>query len=169
MTAAIPATLALLGLLLLWILVAARGPWWAKLGLIAAVPFVAATVWLALPSYAGWPTTSRPPADAQLVYGAAVEPDPRTGSRGAIFLWLIPLHQAHGTLAYTPAADEPRAYRLPYSRELHEQLEQAKAAARRGAPVGVRRVRGTRREGGSRGRYVIYRLPPPQPPRKTGR
>jgi hypothetical protein len=117
--------------------------WKAKLCLIVAVPVFAVAVHHALDGYRGYPTTATPPKEAQLLASVVAEPEP--GDSGHIDLWLL-------------AGDTPRAYRVPYTRELHETLEGAAADMKRGVPVQLRRI--------DRARFHRYRLPPIRPPRK---
>jgi len=142
--------------LLLWLLAAVRGRWPVKLALICAVPAFGFAILATANSLRGWPTGDAPPKTATFVWGVVDEPDPQTGSSGAIYLWL-----ATGT--------KPRGYRVPYSRELHKQVEQAAALTKRGQPVAVTRRASNRHGGGgprTRGAFDFYRLPPAQPPRK---
>lgn len=121
----------------------------ARVPLIVAAPWVAFAAWhLAQPS-PGWPAPRKPPRDSVFVAGVVREPDPATKDRGEIDLWLTP-----------PGASRPRAYRLPYTRQLHEQVQQARDGAKHGGREGLRRDPAT-------GRYRAYLLPPAQPPRKT--
>ena len=144
--------------LLLWLLAAVRGRWPLKLALICAVPAFGFAILSTTNSLRGWPTGDSPPKSATFVWGVVDEPDPQTGSSGSVYLWL-----ATGT--------KPRAYRLPYSRELHKQIVQATALTKGGQTVAVTRRRSSRRTGhgtAARGALRFYRLPPPQPPSKQG-
>jgi hypothetical protein len=142
--------------LLLWLLAAVRGRWLLKLALICAVPAFAFAIVGTANSLRGWPTGDSPPTTATLIWAVVEEPDPQAGSPGAVYLWL-----ATGT--------KPRAYRLPYSRQLHKQLVEATALTKRGQTVAfTRRGRGGRtgRGGAARGAFRFYRLRPPPPPKK---
>jgi len=144
--------------LLLWLLAAVRGRWPLKLALICAVPAFGFAILSTTNSLQGWPTGDSPPKSATFVWGVVDEPDPQTGSSGSVYLWL-----ATGT--------KPRAYRLPYSRELHKQIVQATALTKGGQRVAVTRRRSSRRTGhgtAARGALRFYRLLPPQPPSKQG-
>lgn len=146
----------ILAALLLWLLAAQRGRWPVKLALIVAVPAFGFAIWHSADSLKGWPTGTKPPKTATFVWGVVVEPDPQTGDRGAIYLWLA-------------AGDTPRAYRLPYSRPLHKQVEQAKTLTKRGTTVAVARnhkTASTHGQSRARSQFRFYRLPPSQPPRK---
>ena len=77
----------------------------------------------------GWPASGAPPERFDLLAEYVIEPEPTSGSPGALFLWVKP-----------PSSDRPRAYRLPYTRSLHETLSQAAARRSQGrSQVGERR------------------------------
>jgi hypothetical protein len=148
----------LLGGLLLWFVIGGRGAWWLKLGAIIVTCGFTFAVWSALGSFGGWPTDEQPPARALLVSSSVDEPR-------AIYVWLLAPHPS-GLLAYRPEDATPRAYRLPYSRELHEQVARGAALAKQGRPVEL-----TQRPRGTSGRlspFVVraYRPPPLSLPRK---
>jgi hypothetical protein len=119
-------------------------------------------------------------------------------ARGSLLLWTLIATGAHWPakltaivltpgVAFTvwqesrprtgwPTGVRPRAYELPYSRPLHEQVQAAVARAGRGERVGVRRVRRTKSGDGRDGvrsttqsPYETYRLPPPNPGPKNAR
>lgn len=150
---------ALLAGLLLWFVIGSRGRWWVKLSAIVVTCAFTFAVWDALDSFTGWPSTQSPPSRALLVSSTVDEPD-------AIYLWLIPSPKS-GLLGYRPDEVEPRAYRLPYTREQHEQVDRANGLARKGQQVELRRA--PRREGSgrdARSLFRAYRLPSPALPRK---
>ena len=134
MIPAVAVGFALLGGLLLWLVAGTRGAWWLKLGAIVVTLGFTFAVWRALDSFSGWPTEATPPERALLVSSSVDEPD-------AIYLWLVP-QGGFGPLGYRSDDQEPRAYRMPYTRELHEQVDRASALARRGQLVELRRVPG---------------------------
>jgi hypothetical protein len=151
--------------LLLWALAGARPGWRVKLAAIVLVPALSVAVWHAFQSRSGWPTASSPPAHALFVARAVREPDAATGKPGAIWLWLVPAGHG-GPLGYQPGRLEPRAYRLPYSRQLHEQAERAQQQTQHGRLVEVDRRPPHGKRGGQRTRFRMYALPPTQPPVK---
>jgi hypothetical protein len=148
----------LLAGLLLWFVIGSRGRWWVKLPAIVVTCAFTFAVWNALGSFSGWPTDQSPPARALLLSSAVDEPK-------AIYVWLMAPTEP-GLLAYRPTKAEPRAYRLPYSRELHQQIDRASALAKQGQPVELRRTnaRDSRSHirAGHKARYAVraYRLPP---------
>lgn len=99
----------------------------------------------------GWPAAAVPPARFTL-HGALIrEPDKRHGAddAGAIYLWLSNPDEAARSAAL------PRAYALPYSRELHRQTARAQERMRGGTGIEGR----TRpRRGGDRQQSVQIEL-----------
>lgn len=107
-------------------LVAATGSRWAfRLPLIAATPLLALAVWWQLSQRDGLPIDSHPPDGSAFVAGVVHAPTP--GDEGAVYLWAQP-----------PNSATPKAYRLPYTSELEQQVAQAAKAAKSGQRVGVR-------------------------------
>ncbi len=134
-----------------------RVSWLARLPLLAATPVLAIAVWWQLSQVSGWPAPSRP-ADGS-VFVASVVQSPTPTSAGAIYLWTQP-----------PGGSKPRAYRLPYSPQLEQQVAQAARAAKGGARVAIRanhgrqgRARGEGKSGtqGQKAHFLFYKLPPP--------
>ncbi len=125
-----------LSALALWAVIYSRGHWAPKLALICIVPAFGVIVWHSLEGYRGWPAEIKPPDRAELVGQYIDEPT-------AIYLWLIPAGESR-----------PRAYKIPYSRQLHEAAARAAGIAKRGGHPAFRVYRG---------RYVAYDLPPALP------
>ncbi len=153
---------ALLGGLLLWFVIGSRGRWWMKLPAIVVTCAFTFAVWDALDSFSGWATDQGPPTRAILLSSAVDEPN-------AIYVWLVAPSEP-GALDYRPNTGEPRAYRLPYSPELHEQIDRAAALATQGQRVELRQTKSAARmtDSGHRVRFTVraYRLPPQSLPRK---
>jgi hypothetical protein len=97
-----------------------------------------------------------------------VEPDQATHTTGAIYFWLIPFSTSTGPLDYKPVAGEPRSYKMPYTRAMHEVCQQSSAATKAGAQVGLARSKQTGSGGAGQRvpKYVPYLLPTPNPPAK---
>lgn len=173
--------------LLLWCIIDTRGKWWVKLILIILVLGFSLPIWQSLESYRGWPTLADPP-DKTILLWALME-EPSKDDPGAIYVWLAPYekpNEQEGWFGYSPRPQEPRAYRMPYTRNRHEQLEKANEMIRQGKIVvldltkpgkggsgqpgedgrtgGTDRNRG---EGGSgEAGFQLYPLPSPAIPKK---
>jgi hypothetical protein len=137
MSAWLAAAYAVLALAFGWAIATGRGHWWSRLPFIVCAPALAIALWQAHLVPAGWPTTRHVPAQAGFLWADVHEPDPLHADPGHIYLWL------------DVGGPRPRAFTLPYSRRLHEQVEQAMRRVRRGLPVAVSRPRP--RAGGPRG------------------
>lgn len=177
-TIGIPVALTMIVVALIWILIGVRGSWSIKLALIVAVPFVTLGVWSAMDSYLGWPSAEAMPKKSLLVWADIREPRPGQEEPGAIFVWSIPLDdlakKAPTFLEYTPSKNEPRSYRLPYTRSLHRELIDAMKEVARGNSfiiqgqepavkkneVEICPIPGS---GDDRAQKRIYRLPPVRP------
>lgn len=176
-------TFLILAALLLWSIIAGRGWWPAKAAAVVAVGVFTALIWASGSSFSGWPTTQSPPGRSQFVQGVIVEPDSLSGSQGAIYVWLLPQSSTHrNPFSYDPSYGEPRAYKLPYSRALHQEVQGANQAVAQGKTVefgtnvptsghgkqqgkphgSTRAGRGVSRGG----RYHAYVLPPATQPVK---
>ena len=160
----------LLTALMLWVVIAGRGGWKLKLPFVIIVPFFMFLVWGAIASFSGWPVKGQLPKAALLVSYEVVEPDPLTHTKGKIFLWMVPPKTHHSLLKYSPQNGEPRAYELPYTKQLHEQLQKAGTALANGAAVELKLTKTKKSPHGTIGNYKhpIYMaviFPPQLPPK----
>ncbi|CAD5373883.1 conserved hypothetical protein [Rubrivivax sp. A210] len=153
-------------LLLLLVLALLWSPWpaWAKLMLVvfaSGLYFVADErvhqMW-------GWPSTDALPE--RFVLLAAVIEEPTARSKGALYVWLNALENGK-------PAREPRAYRLPYAKDLHNLLDDGMKKVRQGvSQMGTAEPRsGSRgvswlRPGNDEQKVKIRDLPTPQLPEK---
>lgn len=118
------AAYAVLALGLAWSLTGSHA-WRRRLPYIVCAPPLALALWLGHPDPAGWPSTAHLPAHAQLVWATVDEPDPALSDPGHVYLWL------------DVGSAAPRAYVVPYTRKLHEQVQHALRAVKRGRSIGV--------------------------------
>ena len=137
------AAYAVLALGLGWSL-AGGASWRRRIPFIVGAPALAVALWLGRPDPAGWPSSARLPANADLVAALVREPDPATADKGRIFVWL------------DVGQPSPRAFALPYSRPLHEQVQRALAHLARRQPVSMVTAAG----GAARGRARTIRFTP---------
>lgn len=142
-------------------------PRWKTLLIVAFTGFaiVSHSAWQQM---AGWPTKA--PLPERFLYHAASirEPNPATNDPGLIHLWATEL-RADGP------APEPRAYELPYTKEDHHEIQQARERIRQGLPQVGRMQRGAEGNGkltpgkqsaGPAPTFVLSDLPEPQLPEK---
>lgn len=153
-----------IALLLLSLNLRSAWRWPVKAGAILVTTGFGIVAFLALEAMLGWPTEATPPASFQLHSALVHEPSRATGSRGGIFLWLSPF-DTEGR----PSAP-PRAYALPYSRLLHEQVARAQGRLQEGHPVeGTAALLSDQYRFGTRAVQVeLFTAPPTQLPPKTG-
>lgn len=113
MTFDLPLTLAyaLPVALLVWVWLSGKVAKRFKLLLSLCLPLLYAAHWYGLQNLRGWPAYESLPTQFQLLAADVVEPDNAKQNAGRINLWLR-LNEA----------GEPRAYSLPYTRELHKML-----------------------------------------------
>lgn len=100
-----PVVFVFLASVMVWVIIGAKGPWALKLLLMIATLLLGFQIWGAAQSYLGFskPTTMKEMKGvrASILWTWVSEPD-------YIYLWLI------------VGKAEPRAYRFPYSKELHK-------------------------------------------------
>lgn len=116
----------------------ARLPWLVKATGIALALLVTGGFALSYRATLGWPVALVPPTQFRLAWAQVNEPSAVADDPGAIYLWLVPVH-----------GRVPRAMQLPYSKQLRDQLFQARKKRAQGADVymSLRRVSGQRLAG----------------------
>ena len=157
-----------LAVLLLSLNIYSRWPAWVKIGAVALTGVLYYVTYASFGSFLGWPAHAALPQKFMMLAGSIDEPDEKTGARGAIYIWAVSLDRDR-------PADSPRAYRVAYSRRLHEQVGAAKKQLRNGIvqvgeveEVSAKRARGLASlwSDDSVSRIVIYDLPDPELPDK---
>ena len=104
-------------------LVASRWPVWAKGLLVMAVTGLYFWSDAALEGVWGWP--SRHALPERFVLLAAVFDEPAKGREGALYVWVNAIENGK-------PSEQPRAYRLPYSKDLHALLGESMKKVRQG-------------------------------------
>lgn len=112
-------TIAYVAVVLFLLLLSLRASyrWYLKAGIIVICSLFYAVIWNTLPKLEGWPIERALPDEFQLISQHIVQPDKYKGTKGAIYMWVIDLGQ--------DADRRPRAYKLPYVEELHEDIVEA--------------------------------------------
>src|SRR5260370_36708205 len=108
----IVASYVLIAVLLLIVNRASRWHWGMKAAAIAITTCFFGVSYLSIGELIGWPAEARIPEQFQLHWATVVEPDKLNGLPGSIYLWI------EGRDENNMLAGTPRAFRLPYSREL---------------------------------------------------
>jgi hypothetical protein len=125
---AISAAYVLLAVVVLSMGLTSRFAWWVKAGVIVVSSAFFVEVFYASKGLLGWPGTGALPPKFQLLWSRVVEPDPKMGSRGAIYLWVEEVDENN-----VPSGT-PRAYRLPYSLKLADRTLKARDEIMSGNP-----------------------------------
>lgn len=132
------ATLVAMFLMVLLLLgvVYSRIHWLAKGFLITISVVASALTFYSYRAMQGWPVSDSAPEKMMLVGAFVEEPDPALATPGAIYLWYKDYRHP-----------DPRAIRLPYSKDLHRQMNKAQAAIGAGKPVHMAAKKATERKG----------------------
>jgi hypothetical protein len=125
---AISAAYVVVGVLLLLIMLRARLSWPLKAAAIVLTSAFFIEAFYATKDLLGWPRAGALPARFQLLWARVVEPDIKSGERGAIYLWIEEVDDNN-----VPDG-VPRSYRLPYSRALADRSTKARDEIIRGKP-----------------------------------
>ncbi len=159
----------LLGLLLLSLNMKSDWPWSVKAAaIVTAIPLFI-TTFVSLQTFLGWPSSSDLPERFQLHAALVEEPSISDDRAGAIFLWLTPADNMMDEEAGPEPPLLPRAFTLPYSRDLHKRVEAMREAMQNGAFVAGRYKQGpsvARRFGLQKGGIDLFTPPPPPLPSK---
>src|SRR5258705_6368317 len=125
---AISAAYVVLAVVVLSMGLTSRFAWWVKASAIVVSSVFFIEVFFASKSLLGWPGNGALPPKFQLLWSRVVEPDPKIGSRGAIYLWVEEVDENN-----VPSG-MPRAYRLPYSLKLADRTLKARDEIMAGNP-----------------------------------
>ena len=112
--------------LLLSLNLAARWHWGIKAAAIAITTVFFGICYVSTAGLIGWPSEARVPEHFQLDWATVVEPDKRNGVPGAIYLWVEALGENN------IASGTPRAFRVPYNRELADRIGHARERIEQG-------------------------------------
>ena len=112
--------------LLLSLNLASRWHWGVKAAAIAITTAFFGISYASIAGLIGWPSETRVPEHFQLDWATVVEPDKLTGSSGSIYLWLEALDENNMPIGI------PRAFRVPYSRDLADRIGHAKERIEQG-------------------------------------
>jgi hypothetical protein len=117
----------LIAVLLLSLNLASRWHWGMKAAAIVITTGFFGVCYLSTTGLIGWPSEARVPEHFQLHWATVVEPDKLNGLPGSIYLWIEALDDKN------MLAGMPRAYRVPYNRELADRIGHAKERIEQGA------------------------------------
>ena len=114
-----------LAILLLGLCLYSAWPLWIKTAAIIVTGLFYYATYISLGSLLGWPAQADLPSEFIMLAGKIEEPKEESNSRGAIYIWALSLDGDY-------TSDTPRAYRVPYSKPLHNQVAEANKKIRRG-------------------------------------
>ncbi len=114
-----------LAFLLLVLCLATRWPMWVKAGMVLVVTASYFVAQAAFQGMLGWPAPTSPPEKFVLLAVVVEEPDKERKQKGALYVWVNALRD-------NKPVQEPRAYKLPYARDLHALLGEAMKKSRQG-------------------------------------
>jgi hypothetical protein len=110
---------AALALLIIALCLYSRWSFWIKTALIVAAVVFSIFTFDTLQALMGYPSTqARMPERFVFHYAIAAEPSKSSGEKGTIFIWAT-------ALSKDGPAREPRAYQVPYEKELNKQLSES--------------------------------------------
>ena len=96
----------------------------------------------------GWPVSQQLPETFRLVSQHIVQPNKQQGTDGEIYVWVIDLGDQD--------SGEPRAYRLPYIEQLHEDIMEAVADDKPKLGRRVEQVSGNNKLDGSKNKLIEF-------------
>lgn len=164
MTLAVVLCFSVLLLLCALALLQSRWPHWMKALLVTGVAVFYFFADEAVHQLSGWPTADALPERFALL--AAVIEEPSSKNSGALYVWVNAIENGK------PSA-QPRAYKLPYTKDLHSLLNEGMKKARQGVsqmgtatPKAGKRGLAWLRPGSDEQEVKIRDMPSPQLPEK---
>jgi hypothetical protein len=124
--AGVIASYLVIAVLLLSLNLASHWHWGIKAAAIAITTTFFGISYFSITGLIGWPSEARVPKHFQLHWATVVEPDKLNGLPGSIYLWVEALDETN------MPAGTPRAFRVPYSRELADRIGHAKERIEQG-------------------------------------
>ena len=113
--------------LLLGLLIGSRYHWLTKAFATLTAGICFALTYFAIIEMQGWPTLDVLPDPFEYISHYVDSPNPSIGKDGFIVLWVLKLDKEIGK--------KPRSHLLPYEKEIHKKLEEAKKKRGKGIRV----------------------------------
>ena len=127
--------------IVLWFSIRTPGQIIIKAMLIPATVWYGLVLYYSVPNLMGWPISQSIPDNSQVLAIRIKEPDPKQNDSGAIYFWVNikpdskspeqtvkALLNPKSVFSYD-SKTQPRAYQLPYSREMHKAIVEAQRKA----------------------------------------
>jgi hypothetical protein len=121
----------MVAVLLLIIGLTSRIHWRWKALVIIGTTFFFVSVFFQTRNLLGWPSNTKLPIPAQLLWARVLEPNRMAAEPGAIFMWVEQLDENNIPVGM------PRAYRLPYTRILADKTQKARDNIMDGKPISL--------------------------------
>lgn len=115
----------LIALLLLSINLYSKWSWQVKAFSIIITSLFYIVTYYSFPPIVGWATSQQLPSRFKLISTYVLQPNKQTGENGEIYLWLRGIKNMK-------KLSKPRAYKLEYSKVLHEKIIHAKTKLNQG-------------------------------------
>jgi len=132
-TIGIPIACATFTILLLWFIIGTKGQWALKMLVSAFSVYFCVCLWSSLNGLLGWPTAaSLEGKKVEILWVDIKEPNKKTEDPGAVYVWARHLEPEKTSSSFIlrfhtkDSQNEPRLYKVPYSRKLHEQAMKIK-------------------------------------------
>lgn len=119
--------------MVIYLVAGSRLPYLLRAGLVVLVCVSFFASWHLWRDVAGWPARAELPERFLFHAATIIEPDVEKSEKGSIYVWATELtDDGPGVM--------PRAYRVPYLKSLHSQLQEAESRMRNGLPqIGKRK------------------------------
>lgn len=130
----LPLLFLLLAILLLWIIIGCKGHATAKIWTINVTIFFVAILWVGIESYTGWPSNNPMPNQGRLIQVVVDEPN-------NIYVLLenhadsVLYYEDWQDFIYYKPNDTVRLFKIPYNKDMHNQLEAAMDEVKKGRYV----------------------------------
>ena len=151
--------------IVLWFSIRTPGQIIIKALLIPATVWYGLVLYYSVPNLMGWPISQSIPDNSQVLAIRIKEPDPQHNDAGAIYFWanikpdskspeqtVKALLDPKSMFSYNGKI-QPRAYQLPYSRELHKAIVEAQRKAQ-GVPGAQLRTKKGKSKRGNTGNHA---------------
>lgn len=127
-----------------------------KGGLITLMLYMSLCIFFSFESVKGWPTAAQLPETFELQAFVIEEPSKIHKTSGAIYLWLIPRTNTNSCppgliCVRSNSAGTPRAYMLPYTQAMHEQMLEIEGTLKDGGTIIVENKKKKQKDGNGGG------------------
>lgn len=114
--------------LVLWLTIELKGNWLLKFMIILGSLTFSIYTGFSIENFYGWPTVQSMPSESRIYWALVQEPNPETGSEGAILVWAEGIEgqsfsENYSKITFREARmSGVRAYKLEYSERMKEEI-----------------------------------------------